>query len=116
MIRRLNGWKMIMVFLGRFPRSRRSWRILRERFGDLIYCDPRTGHLWAMADDLIAADKARCLTMTEFLKARGPKEANQRGELELRGELSWRIQAGRESAHGDVRFSVERGVSRSSAR
>jgi hypothetical protein len=72
MIRRLNGRKMIMAFLRRSLRSKSGWRIVRARYGDVIYCDPRTGHVWAVSDDLLAAERARCVTMDGISEVKGP--------------------------------------------
>ncbi len=70
---RLNGRLEIMAYLGRSWRNKAGWRQARERYGELIHCEPGNSHVWALSEELDAADKARCLTMTEMLASRAER-------------------------------------------
>ncbi len=60
-MRRLNGRWQIMAFVGRSPRSKRSWRMVREQYAEAIYYLPGSRHVWAVNEELIALDRARSL-------------------------------------------------------
>lgn len=70
---RLNGRQEILAYLGRSWRNKDGWRKVRERNGDLIHCEPGNRHVWALSEELDAADKVRFLTMTEMLAARAER-------------------------------------------
>jgi len=62
-----------MADLGRSWRNKNGWRKVRARYGDAIHCYLGSGHVWALAGELDAFDRASCRTMTEMLAARGAK-------------------------------------------
>lgn len=70
---RLNGRLEILAYLGKSWRNKGGWRKVRERYGDVIRCEPGNSHVWALSEELDAADKARCLTMTEMLASRAER-------------------------------------------
>jgi hypothetical protein len=82
---RLNGKREILSYLGRHTQNKKTWRRIRTRYEAVIWCEPTSGHLWALSEDLDAVDRARCVPMTEFLK-RGPK-----GEHAGGGAGSWEL-------------------------
>lgn len=67
---RLNSRREIAIYIGRNPRNKRTWRRLRARYADVIFCDPHTGHVWADSVDLDAIDRRLCITMVDFLSRR----------------------------------------------
>ena len=67
---RLHGRGAICAYLNRSGLNKNGWRLIRQRYGDVIYCEPGSGHCWALSQELDAVDKARCVTMTDLLASR----------------------------------------------
>jgi hypothetical protein len=70
---RLHGRREIMRYLGRSRQNKNGWLKIREHYADVIRCDPPSGHLFALSEDLDRIDRERCTTMRELMDARGRK-------------------------------------------
>ena len=69
---RLHGRREIMRYLGRSPQNKNGWRKIWEHYAEVIRCYSRSGHLFALSEDLDRVDRERCTTVRDVLNGRVP--------------------------------------------
>lgn len=62
---RINGKKQILIYLGYSPMGNGQWMMVRRIHAAIIRRDPRSHRVWALTEELDAAESARCLPVSE---------------------------------------------------